>query len=63
MTRMVAVFEEDGSLNLAKLFCRPPTDFHRGRSSLIYLTKNLDIAELYAGYDQRRLPPMGFSNV
>ncbi|KAK3362357.1 hypothetical protein B0T25DRAFT_524099 [Lasiosphaeria hispida] len=55
MTRLVSVFNEDGSLNVVKLFSAPPTDFHHTRTDLIYFTKNIDIAEQYAKYSQRRV--------
>lgn len=56
MTRLVPAFNEDGSLNVAKLFSAPPTDFHRTRADLLYFTKNIDIAEQYANFSQRRVP-------
>lgn len=56
MTRLVSVFNEDGSLNLSNLFSDAPTDFHQLRSDLLCFTKDIDIAKQYAKFSQRRVP-------
>ncbi|KAK0702748.1 hypothetical protein B0H67DRAFT_595055 [Lasiosphaeris hirsuta] len=58
MTRLIKLFkDEDGSLNITQLFSSPPTDFHRLRDDLLYLSKQLDVAETYAGFAMTRLTP------
>lgn len=55
MTRLVSVFNDDGFLNVTRLFSLSPTDFHRTRTDLLYFTKHLDIAEQYSNFAQRRV--------
>ncbi|KAH6618176.1 hypothetical protein B0J18DRAFT_493093 [Chaetomium sp. MPI-SDFR-AT-0129] len=56
MMGLVSVFKEDGSLHLPKLFSDGPTDFHPTRRDLVCFTKDIDIAEQYANFSQRRVP-------
>lgn len=44
-------------MQISKLLSKSPTDFHRFRDDLFYLTKDLDVSEKYARYVQRRVPP------
>ncbi|KAI5863766.1 hypothetical protein GGS23DRAFT_565259 [Durotheca rogersii] len=57
MAGLVSVFNDDGSLNLARLWSRNPTDFHRCKDVLLYFTKHVDVAEIYADYTMRRVSP------
>ncbi len=57
MAKLVSVFNDDGSLNLARLWSVSPTDFHREKSTLLYFTKHVEVAEMYANYAMRRVPP------
>lgn len=56
LTKMASIFNNDGSLNLSKLYSTPPTDFHPTRPDLLSFTKHLDIAEQYANFVQHRVP-------
>jgi len=57
MTKLVSVFESDGSLQLRHLWSSSPTDFHHDSRILLYFTKHADVAELYARFAMRRVPP------
>lgn len=54
-TRLAAAFDDDGTFKISRLLSNSP-DFHRNRNGLFYLTKDLDIAEKYTRYAQRRVP-------
>ncbi|KAK3364287.1 hypothetical protein B0T25DRAFT_60868 [Lasiosphaeria hispida] len=56
MTRLVKVFKDDGSLDIHELSSTPPTDFHRQRETLLYLSKHYDVAQTYANFAADRVP-------
>lgn len=53
--RFAAAFDDAGTFKISKLCSKFLTDFHRDRNDLSYLTKDLEIAEKYARYAQRRV--------
>jgi len=57
MTRLVSVFNEDGSLTLKRLWSSRPTDFYRDKGTLLYLTKHFEVAEVYAKFLMCRVTP------
>jgi hypothetical protein len=54
-TRLISIFQSDGSLNLTDIISRPPCDFHPTSLDL-YFTKQLDVAKAHADYAQNRVP-------
>ncbi|KAL5455315.1 hypothetical protein PMIN06_004548 [Paraphaeosphaeria minitans] len=54
-TRLISIFNADGSLNLTKIVSTPPCDFHPIRLDL-YFTKQWDVAVEYAGFAHTRVP-------
>jgi hypothetical protein len=55
-TRIISIFNSDGSLNLEDILSQPPSDFHPNSLDL-YLTKQREVAEHFASYAGRRVPP------
>lgn len=55
-TRLISIFNPDGSLNVRGIASQPPVDFHPWHKDL-YFTKQWDVALHYSNFAQRRVPP------
>jgi hypothetical protein len=54
-SRLISIFNSDGSLDLTNIVSTPPVDFHPTRYDLCF-SKQWDVAHEYAEFAQRRVP-------
>ena len=53
-TRLKSCVEANGDINLARIYSTPPSDFHPTSPTLLYMTKDYSVANMYAGFVERR---------
>jgi hypothetical protein len=52
--RLKACIDANGDIKLARIRTSPPSDFHPTSPTLLYLTKDHHVANMYAGFAERR---------